>query len=338
MAVTRLSDVIVPEVFTAYMLKETTSKADIFKSGIVSMNPDMGALLGGGGTTFQTPFWTDLSDASGSTTGSDDPAQVITPDKISALKMAFRRQFRTKAWSTADLVAELAGDDPMSRIVSRVSEWWARDFNRTTISTLNGLINRNIASEGGDLVYSAGVGAGGATPTAAISGAAILEAKQTMGDRADGLTMIMMHSRVYTNLQLQNLIAFIPNSEGKVNIPTYMGYQVLVSDTCPVTLISGVDYSYLSYLCAPGVLGFAESPPEVPVETFRYPDQGNGAGVEALFTRRQFALHPAGYNWKETTVTGSFPSNANLELATNWERKFPERKHIPFVAIKSKNG
>jgi hypothetical protein len=336
MALTRLTDVIVPEVFNAYMLVETMTKADIFKSGIVAMKDDMAGKLAGGGETFNTPFWTDLSNT-GSKVASDNPATIMTLDKIAASKMQFRRQLRTNGWSTADLVQELAGDDPMKRIVSRVSEFWARDMNSISIATLNGVINSNILNNAGDMVYNAGVGTGIATPTAAISATAVLEAKQGMGDRANELRMIMMHSRVYTNLQIQNLITFIPNSEGKVVIPTYLGYQVLVSDTCPV-VASGINFIYVSYLCAPGVLGYGESAPAIPVETFRQPAQGNGMGVEELYTRRQFALHPAGHTWKEITVVGDFPTNAELELAANWGRVYPERKQVPFVALRTLNG
>ena len=336
MSLTRIADVIVPDVFNTYMMIQTMEKAGVFRSGIIQPNAQMAANLTGGGTVFQTPFWKDLSD-SGSDIASDNPAEVSTPDKITADKLKFRRQYRTKSWSTADLSAELAGSDPMNAIVSRVSDWWARDFNKITIATLNGVINSNIANDSGDMVYNAGVGVGGSAPTAAISATHILNAKQTMGDAADELKMIMMHSRIFTNLQIANLITFIPNSQGVTNIPTYLGYEVLVSDTCPV-VASGSDFIYVSYLCAPGVLGWAEKPPAIPVETDRKPGQGNGSGVEELYTRRQFSLHPAGFNWKETTVVKDFPSNSELELATNWERKYPERKHIPFVALRTLNG
>ena len=339
MAVSRLTDVIVPETFGPYMLKETMEKADIFQSGLVVMNDELTSKLAGGGTTFQAPVWNDLSDASGSEIGSDNPAEVIVPDKIDAYKMQSRRQFRTKAWSTADLTAELAGDKPMERIVSRVSAWWARDFNRITVATLNGMINANVANNAGDMVYVGGVGTGGSTtPTADLDAATILNAKQTMGDESDALSLLMVHSVVYTNLQQQNLIDFIPASDSKIMIPYYLGYRLMQSDRCPVTLISGSDYAYTSYLAAPGILAFGESPPDIPVEVDRYPDQGNGAGVEALFTRRQFALHIQGHNWKEASVAKQFPSNTELALAANWERKFPERKQTPFVAIISRNG
>jgi len=338
MATVRLSDVIVPEVFNAYMLVETMVKAGVFRSGIVAANADLSAKLAAGGTTFQTPVWTDLADT-GSSVATDNPADVITPDKMTAFKMQSRRMFRTKAWAAMDLVSELAGDKPMQRIVSRVSEWWARDFNAQAIAVLNGVINANIANNSADMVYSCGVGVSGSAPTAGLNAVSILEAKQTMGERADMLRTLMVHSRTYTNLQEQNLITFIPNARGEVSIPTYLGYELVVVDTLPVTAIpSSSDYSYTSYLSAPGILAFGESAPAVPVETFRQPWVGMGSGDETLYTRRQFSFHPLGHNWKEASVAGSFPTNAELATAGNWERKFPERKQVPFVAIRSKNG
>ena len=323
MALVQLTDAIVPEVFTAYMLQETMEKAGVFTSGLLKPDAQMQSLMSGGGRLFQHPFWNDL-DSNDSTVVDDDPSHVITPAKIAATKMQFIRQFRARAWSTADLVAELAGDDPMRRIASRVGAYWAREFNKLTIATLNGVINDNVAANSGDMVYVAGVGTGGSTtPTEGISAEAVLETKQTMGDAAEALQIIVMHSRIYTNLQQQQLIVFVEPAESKIKIPTYLGYRVVVSDTCPVS-----GGAYTSYLCAPGVLGWCEKPPAKPVETKREPLQGYGSGVEILVTRRQFAIHPYGYNFSDGSTAGEFPTTAELELAANWERKVPERKMV----------
>ncbi len=339
MATVRVSDAIVPDVFGPYMLKETMARADVFKSGLVVQNDEFGAKLAGGGTTFQAPVWNDLSDTRGSDIGSDDPADESTPDKLTAYKMQSRRQLRTKSWSTMDLTSELAGDKPMDRILGRVSDWWARDFNRVTVATMNGVMNANVANNTGDMVFVSGIGTGGViVPTAAISAETIIDASQTMGDRKETLKILMLNSVVETKLKKLNLIDFIPDSEGKVDIPYYLGYRVMVSDTLPVTSLGGGNFAYTSYLSAPGILGFGESPPDMPVEVERKAAKGMGTGMETLYTRRQFALHPMGHNWKETTVALQFPSNTELELATNWERKFPERKQLPFVAIISLNG
>jgi len=174
-AVVRLSDVIVPEVFFSYMVSDTMVKSNVFTSGIVQPDAFMASALAGGGRVFQHPTWGDL-DNSDPVVVNDNPASVITPKKISAFKHQFIRQVNAQSWSSALLTQELAGSNPMQRIISRVSDYWARYFNRMVISTITGIINDNIANDGGDMVYSAGVGVGGATPSAAISAAAILEA------------------------------------------------------------------------------------------------------------------------------------------------------------------
>lgn len=327
MALTQISDVIVPEVYTAYMLKETMERAGVFTSGLVRPDAAMQGLMTGGGRLFNHPFWNDL-DSNDSTVVDDDPTHLITPAKIAAAKMQFVRQFRARAWSTADLSAELAGDKPMMRIVERTSAYWAREFNKLTIATMNGLVNDNIANDGGDMVFSAGVGVGGSPATEGISAEAILETKQTMGDAAEALQIIVMHSRIYTNLQQQQLIVFIPNARGEISIPTYLGYRVVVSDTVPVS--GGV---YTSYLTAPGIIGYCEKPPAIPVETKREPLQGYGSGVEILVTRRQFALHPYGFNWTDSSCAGEFPTTAELGTTANWDRKVPERKQVPIAVL-----
>lgn len=345
MALTQLTDIIVPAVFDAYMRVDTTAKAEVFTSGLVQMDAKMSELLSGGGRTFQTPFWNDL-DNSDPIKPTDNPADVGVPLKVTATKMQFVRQMDTQGWSSADLVRELAGSDPLVRIRERVSAYWGRYLNRVAISTLNGVIAANVANNSGDMVYDVTAKTGTTTiggvtvPAYTLSADAILEAKQTMGDRADGLKIIVMHSRLFTNLQKQNLIQYIPNAAGIIEFPTYLGYRVVVSDTMPAVAVSS-DTIFTSYLASEGVLGFGESPPEIPVEVYRRPDQGNGMGIEQMWTRRQWAMQPMGHNWKDVTVTGGagqFPTRAELELAANWERKYPERKQIAFAAIKTKNG
>lgn len=334
MAVTQLTDAIVPEVFTTYMLEETTVQADIFNSGAIVQDARMGELMGGGGRLFNHPFWNDLDDTE-SGIGSDDPGTSATPGKIGAAKMQFVRQFRTRGWSSAKLVAELAGDDPQARIASRVGAYWARQFNTFVVKTLTGVLADNIANDAGDMVYDV---SGEALPADyMISADAVLETKQTMGDESMKLSLIIMHSRIYTNLQKQNLIDMIPNARGEVVIPTYLGYQVLVTDTVPVTA-SGADYIYTTYLLGPGVLGWAEVPPATPVETQHYPAKGNGAGVDELWTRRQYALHPYGFNWTDSSCAGEFPTNAEMATAANWDRKYSERKQVAIAALLTKNG
>jgi hypothetical protein len=337
MVVTRLTDAVIPAVFVPYMLKETMTKTAIFQSGILRQDAQMSSFLTGGGQTVNVPFWNDLADTSTANISSDDPAVTAAPDKIVAATDIAVRNNRNKAWSDADLVSELAGDDPMKRISARVSAWWAREFQRYLISVLRGIIANNIAVNASDMCVVIGTDATGAAVAAEkVSANAILDSAQTMGDASDVLDTIIMHSVVYTNLAKQNLIDFIPDSEGKVNFPSYLGYRVVKDDGCPA--VAGTNrLMYHTYLVGKNALAFAEVPPDVPVETFRYPAQGNGAGVEELWVRRQWVMHPYGIKWTSNTMAGRSPTDAELRTTANWSRVYPERKQIAIACLQT-NG
>jgi hypothetical protein len=262
-----------------------------------------------------------------------------SPEKITTGRDIVVRQVRTKSWSTANLVADLAGADPMEAIANAVSDYWIRQFNAILVATLHGVYLDNVANDLGDMVNDIGTDAVGA-PTAAelVSAEAIIDTKQTMGDAAEDLRVIIMHSVVYSRLQKQNLIDFIPDSRGEINFPTYLGYRVIVSDTAK--RVVGVNRTeYITYLVGAGALCWHEaslrSSPMIEVD--RQPLQGGGVGVDILISRRQFVLHANGIKWTDNAVAGEFPTNAELALATNHDRVYAERKQIP-IAFLVTNG
>lgn len=56
MASTRISDIIVPEVFFDYMAKDTMEKTELFRSGALRPDGELSAKLSGGGRTFNVPL------------------------------------------------------------------------------------------------------------------------------------------------------------------------------------------------------------------------------------------------------------------------------------------
>lgn len=328
MAVTRISDVIVPEVFLPYMMKETKEKSAIFQSGILRSDPSMSTFLSGGGRTANVPFWKDL-DNDESNTANDDPDSDAVAKKIGTGKDIAARQVRTQGWSSARLAAELAGDDPMRAIASRVSGYWTRQFQRILVATLHGVYLDNVGNDSSDMVNDIGTDAGGAAAAAElVSAEAILDTRQTMGDAMSDLRTLIMHSVVYTRLSKQNLIDFIPNSEGKVMFPTYLGYNVIVDDGAK-TIAGANRTKYVTYLLGSDAICWNEVPPANAVATDSDESKANGMGIDELWTRRQFVLHPYGVKWTDTSVAGEFASNAELALAANWDRVYAERKQIP---------
>ncbi len=334
MATTRLSDVIIPAVFAPYAVQKSLESNALYQSGIIAPDAQFNAFLQGGGKTFDLPFWADLSgDAN---VGSDDPAVLATPLKIGAGQDVAIRLNRNSLWSSMDLAGALAGSDPAGVIAGLVAGFWDREFKKYLLAILKGVIADNVANDGGDMVYSIATDAAGAPGAGEkISGTAVIAAKQTMGDQSGNLTAIAMHSVVYSELQRQNLIAFIPNSQADIGFGTYLGYSVIVDDGCPAD--AGTNrITYTTYLFGRGALAYGEGTPKVPVAIHRIEEAGNGSGEERLIHRREFILHPRGVKFTSTSLAGASPTNTELATATNWDRVYP-RKAVRIAALKT-NG
>lgn len=264
---------------------------------------------------------------------SDDPAQYATAGNISTGKDIARRQLRTRAWSTTDLAAILAGADPMQRIQNRVTAYWDRQFQYILRNTLTGVFADNVANDASDMVIDISNDSS-ATATAAelVSAEAIIDAAFTMGDRSDVFRTLVMHSTVVKRLKKLNLIDYIPDSEGRINFATYLGYRVVIDDG--VRTVTGSNRTkYWTYLIGENAFGWAEVAPDNPVATERDELAGNGMGVEYLVTRRQFVMHPYGIKFTDSAVSGQFPANADLANSSNWDRVYAERKQIPIAAL-----
>ena len=318
MAVTKIADVIVPEIFTPYVIEKTAEKSRILTSGIAVANPRLNELVSGGGTTIQMPYWKDL-------TGADEVLSdqtPLTPGKIGTDKDIAALLLRGKAWGANELAGALAGDDPMAAIADRVADYWARQEQKILVSVLTGAF---AAASMSNHVLDKSAATGG------IDGNMVLDAKQLLGDSADQLQAIMMHSAVYTELQKQNLIQYTTTSDGKITIPTYLTYQVIIDDGMPVDT-TGNTPIYTTYLFARGSIGRGEGTPVslTPTET----DRDSLAGEDFLINRRALVLHPMGVKWKGNPA-GVTPSNAELATGTNWERVY-EDKNIGLVSIKHK--
>ena len=226
---TKISDVIVPEIFTPYVIEKTAEKSRILTSGIAMANPKLNELVTAGGLTMNMPYWKDL-------TGDDEvlsDSQALTPGKIDADKDIAALLMRGRAWGANELAGALAGDDPMAAIGDRVSDYWARQEQKTLVSVLQGVFaSSSMADHVSDISNQA-------STAAVISAEAVLDAKQLLGDSADQLQAIMMHSAVYTKLQKDNVIKYVDGPIGPsgspIQIPTYLGYNIVTDDGMPVS-------------------------------------------------------------------------------------------------------
>lgn len=327
MAQTTLADVIVPEEFTAYVAQNTMEASALVQSGIVVRNGQIEDQLTAGADSFNVPFWLDLGDDEANI-ASDDPSVEATPRKVTAEKQIVRKSFLHNSWSAMNLASELSGDNALTRIQDRAAAYWTRQVQRRLIASLNGILADNVANDAGDMVLDITAEAG---ESGAFSHDAVIDAAGTLGDQMGNIAGIAVHSDIYKRMLKQDQIEFIPASEGRM-IATYRGMSITVDDLMPVD--TG---DYTTALFTPAAVGWGMTGPRVAAgtEIENKPGAGNGGGQQILHTRANLAVHPAGFQWKETSVAGDSPTIAELATATNWTRVV-ERKAVGLAFLKSK--
>ena len=320
---TTLQDVIVPELFTPYVLNRTMELSALFNSGIVSNNAEFDALASQASPLVTMPFFEDLTD--NKITSNKDVAAVIR---------------RAKMWSSTDLAAALAGADPMKAIGDLVAQFWARDMQKELVAILNGVFGTipedkdpqkaaetRLASNLLDITGSSGAAAN-------WSGSAFIDAEQKLGDAKAQLTGICMHSATEAYLKKQNLIETVQPSND-VAFGTYQGKRVIIDDGCPY---DSKTKAYTTYLFGNGAVALGNGNPEgfVPTETDRA--KRKGSGVDYLINRRTTILHPRGIAFTNANVAKTEgPSRVELADPANWNPVY-EPKQIRIVAFKHKLG
>lgn len=331
MPITKISDVIVPELFTPYVVNKTMELSAFFQSGIVVNSPEFDKLASEAARTHNMPFFEDLQGESEAIL--EDVK--ITPKKIGSNKDVSTTILRQNMWGASNLAAALAGSDPAKAIGDLVAAYWARDMQKELISILAGVFG-SYTPEGGtattpmadhilDLTKQT------AAAAKCISAEAMIDGCQLLGDAQGQLSGVAMHSATKSYLKKKELIESRRNSEN-VEFDYYQGRRVTVDDGCPVTK----DGVYTTYLFGNGAVAYGNGNPVGHVATEVDRDKQTGAGVDYLINRRAFILHPRGIAYtgavRENVET---PLRTELAMAQNWNPVY-EPKQLRIVAIKHK--
>ncbi len=318
---TKLSDVIVPELFNPYVINKTMEKSALVQSGIITNNSEFDSLASQASPLINMPFFEDL-------TGESE--QIIEDADLTAAKITSNQDVaaiirRAKMWSATDLSAAMSGKDPMAAIGDLVAGFWTRDMQKELIAILKGIF---VADSMKDNLLDVS----GATGNAAKwSASAFIDAQQRLGDAQELLSAVAMHSAVKSELKKQNLIQTIRPSDSP-EFDVYQDKRVIVDDGCPIET-GGI---YTTYLFGQGAIALGNGNPVgfVPTETDR--DKQKGSGVDYLINRKTMILHPRGIKFTNTKVAKTEgPSRAELMDALNWNRVY-ESKQIRIVAFKHK--
>lgn len=332
MANTELTDIFVPEVFASYQVNDSVEKTAFVESGVVVLNPELDARAKSGGYLTTVPFWNDLDASIEPNYSNTTYTDVAEPQKITSDEMTARISYLNEGFSSSDLNKELAGSDPMQRIANRVDAYWERQFQRRVLAIAVGLYNDNVAANASDMTVDVTSSTPGTiTDANRFDSSSFVDAQFTMGDQVGKLGVFATHSMIYKRMVKQQLIDFIRDADGKLLWTEYLGARVIVDDGMP-TFGTGVDRKYLSILFGTGAMGYGRGTPKNPAKVARYEERANGGGVEVLWSRKTWLIHPGGYDFLSASITapGLSPTWANLNNAANWERVL-DRKNIPMA-------
>ncbi len=337
----KIADIIVPSVFEKYAIERTAELTDFVSSGIIENDARFDELASGPSRDVDMPFWTDLPNTAGNGRQLLSDSANIETRKIGTSKDIAAIHNDANAWSSNVLAKWLSGADPMGAIVQLVGEWWAREDEAMLISSLKGVFVA-LDAEVGDPNYLkiAVEVAGDVTEATKLTGLTFIDACAKLGDRADRLMAIAMHSATEASLRKRDLIDFVPDSEGKAMIKVFQGRRVIVDDTLAGRAGTTSGTVYLSVLFGPGAFAKGNAALTDPAE--------GGFGTEGvelardakasdsiLINRRRHILHPRGVKFVRgggTPVVGETATNAELEASGHWVRVY-EPKNVRIVGI-----
>ena len=325
------SDLIIPEIFTPYVIEQTTQRDAFLSSGVVQPMAELNATEGG--DYINVPFF--KANLTGDFEVLTDSSS-LTPGKITADKQVGVVLHRGRAFESRDLAALAAGADPMAAIGAKVAEYIANQRQKDLIKCLEGVFGGLTSNTGAafiDLSFDK-------TGMTALGPRQCAKARALLGDQGDKLTAVAMHSAIYYDLVERKAIDYVTNAEargggtvtatpdpvfagsigGAYENPTiaqYMGLRIIVSDDLAPT-----STNYPVYFFTAGAIGSGEQM-GLNTET----DRDILAKSDAMSIDLHYCYHPIGAKYTTGTVN---PTQAQLATITNWSKVY-ELKNIGIV-------
>ena len=326
-----LTNIFVPDVQKRYIDEFSTTKSALWQSGIVvGSNVLSDDLTNQHGNIFTTPFNKPIEDEVAGDGDTSDTA--ITLKELLTGTQQSVRQYKTVGWDARDLAMQLSGNNATEAVARKIGLFWRNNYQLQLLAALKGLYLDNVASNSGDMISDIYVDAATPAEVTKISTSTIIDATQTMGDHHADLVAIAMHSASRAKLMKDEPNAFIPASQSNIGFATYNGLVIVEDDGLVVT--AGSDSpEYETHLFGAGAFQFGSAGDVVQQVIDRDEKTGNGAGGEAIISRRSFVMHPDGFDCQSTDAKLPIV-NARLEAAAAWDRVVTSRKQVKMALLK----
>ena len=333
MAVLR-SDIIIPEVFTPYVIEQTTARDAFLASGVVAPMAELNATEGG--DFVNVPFFS--ANLSGDFEVLTDSSS-LTPGKITTDKQVGVILHRGRAFESRDLAALAAGSDPMAAIGQKIGAYIANQRQKDLLSCLDGVFGSVNSTDSNAAFFGLTIDGGSGDSPTGLSPRHVAKAKALLGDQGDKLAAVCVHSAIYYDLVERKMVDYVLATDGNGGsatasggskagayggndtVPTYCGLRVSVSDDVTTTG-SGASKEYSTYFFTQGAVASGEQA-GLTTET----DRDILAKSDAMSIDLHYCYHPVGAKWAVTTTN---PTPAQLQTVSNWSKVY-ETKNLGIV-------
>jgi len=332
MAMTTLGDLFATnrtaayEVVQSYMDTDPVTRTPFFESGLIVSNPILQEIAGSSTGIVELPFWLQIDSSVEPNYSNDVYEDIAVPRKIGTGSMRARVGFLNEGFGSMDLVNDITGKDPLKRVASRLDQYWREEAELRIVATLRGILNDSVAANNG-MVHQA-------TAAAGITFEGLIDAQLMAGDAFGEIAGYVMSSAAFGTLVKQGLATVARTPDTNVLLRQFNGLPVIVNDTA-LTLNGKPAVALLGR----GAFAYGMANPRVPLEYEREAARGNGGGAETLWTRRNMIVHPLGYDFTSTSITGNGTETvargagwADLANAANWTR-VASRKQVPIAFL-----
>lgn len=318
-----------PEVFADYMTEQPTWNNAIIASGILAEDSSIMNLIGSKGNVATLPFYKAISiedfEPYNNDGKTDNTPKTITGGKQTAMLIQ-----RMMAWKAQDFIKELTGADPMQHVANSAGNYYQQVRERDLCNTLKGVMALDaMAAHKTDISATSTTTGTTVTDANKIDATTMIYAKQkALGDMANGFGLAIMHSAIYARYQALGLIEFMKYNEAngltrEVNLPTINGLTVLVTDRYTVDTTGDVPV-YTTTIAGQGAFLTCEKTNyEKPYYTDYDPE--SKAGIEKLYTKQGYVLHPNGFSLNSTKIVEESPTTTELATSANWSLAFNEK-------------
>lgn len=297
-------------VTASYRVSQPEQNTLMWQSGAFVSDPSVRNLLSSGAGQVIIPIINLPSADVEPNYGNSIKNDIAVPRQIGASRQTANVAFLNEGFVESSLQAFLGGVEPNKLVASWLDSFWAKQAQNRAIATMAGVYNAVRGDHTQDFIITG----------SKMDINAVIDAEASLSEKLRNGGIVVMHPKKKAELLKQDALKASKPTQDAKDIDTVNGRFIVES-----THATQVGDKYITYFIGLGafVADSQATPSDMEVE--RTGGSGNGAGHTTLWTRRHMLIHPQGFDFAPSELTGGTKNEAisaswgDLQNGENWE-------------------